>query len=246
MLHEVFVPLVLAIGCGLVIGIERNYRGRSAGISTYMLVSAGACLFVLVGQQVEGQDSGRVVSQIVTGIGFIGAGCIIKDGMTVKGFTTAATIWCSAAIGSLCAYQRLTVAALATGSILLINLIFHPLALLIEQYKAYDRRDDLMICQIRFIGTAEAHRQLQTWLMGRSRSRHFAIGGESWQPLAAPASSGSPTLPEQVPGQAQPPPGLRQVDLTLKSRYHFHNELMQLISDVGSRVQVVAVDWIVQ
>jgi uncharacterized membrane protein YhiD involved in acid resistance len=230
MLEQAIIPLLLAIGCGLVIGIERNYRGRSAGISTYMLVSAGACLFVLVGNSVPGQEDGRVVAQVVTGIGFIGAGCIIKDGMTVKGFTTAATIWCSAALGSLCAYNQKWTAVAATLILLVVNLVFHPLALIIERRKVYDRKDDLVVCNIHFQCPISKHEEILHNLHDRCRSRQFAIGGERWQPIVDPAN---------------PDMAMRKVDLTIKSRYHFINELMLLIADVGQLVDVQGVDWTV-
>lgn len=228
---QAVLSLLLAVACGFVIGIERNYQGRSAGLSTYMLVSAGSCLFVLIGNSIANMDSGRIVAQVVTGIGFLGAGCIIKDGMTVKGFTTAATIWCSAAIGSLCAYQHLLLAIIGTICVLLINLLFHPLALLIERRKAYDRKDDLVICSITYRCPASRHDAFQRAISERSRSRIFAVGGVEWQAV-------DPQLP--------PDEQLLQVSMTLKSRYSYLDDLMQLVAQTRYEVNVLAVDWIVQ
>src|SRR3989441_8532574 len=94
---EIIGRLVLAGLLGGVIGLERELRGYPAGIRTLALVTLGACLFTDLSQLLGGDD--RVAAQIVTGIGFLGAGVIFREGMGVRGITTAATIWSAAAIG---------------------------------------------------------------------------------------------------------------------------------------------------
>lgn len=119
--------ILLAVGAGLLIGIEREYKGKDAGLKTNMLVSVGACVFVFLSLQFQGGESfdpTRVLSQVVTGIGFLGAGVIIKHGATVKGLTTAATVWCSAAAGALAAFYLVTDLMLFTGTVILVNIIF--------------------------------------------------------------------------------------------------------------------------
>ncbi len=119
--------ILLAIGAGLLIGFEREYKGKDAGLKTNMLVSVGACAFVILSLQYQGGpfiDLTRVLSQVVTGIGFLGAGVILKKGGTVQGLTTAATIWCSAAAGCISALYLVTDLMLFTGAVLLVNLIF--------------------------------------------------------------------------------------------------------------------------
>ena len=119
--------ILLAVGAGLLIGIEREYKGKDAGLKTNMLVSVGACVFVFLSLQFQGGESfdpTRVLSQVVTGIGFLGAGVIIKHGATVKGLTTAATVWCSAAAGALAAFYMVTDLILFTGTVILVNVIF--------------------------------------------------------------------------------------------------------------------------
>jgi putative Mg2+ transporter-C (MgtC) family protein len=101
------VDVCLRIGisflCGLLIGIERQLNNSVAGIHTNVLVCVGSCLFIFVGQGIgEINSPSRIAAQIVTGIGFIGSGIIIKDNNNIKGLNTAATIWCTGAIGSLC------------------------------------------------------------------------------------------------------------------------------------------------
>jgi putative Mg2+ transporter-C (MgtC) family protein len=94
---EIFGRLALAGFLGAFIGLERELRGYPAGVRTIALVTLGSCLFTDVSQLMGGDD--RVAAQIVTGIGFLGAGVIFREGYTVRGITTAATIWAAAAIG---------------------------------------------------------------------------------------------------------------------------------------------------
>lgn len=109
---EVTLRLVIAAVAGAAIGLERELRDQAAGLRTHMLVSVGACLFAIVsafgfGSVVEGQpsqfvryDVTRVASNIVTGVGFLGAGAIIRHGLSIRGLTTAASLWVVAAIGT--------------------------------------------------------------------------------------------------------------------------------------------------
>ncbi|MDT7827423.1 MgtC/SapB family protein [Pricia sp. S334] len=124
---DFFYKIVLATIAGLFIGIEREYKGKDAGLKTNMLVSVGACVFVILSLQFQGGkfiDLTRVLSQVVTGIGFLGAGVILKKNNTVQGLTTAATVWCSAAAGCIAALYLVTDLALFTGLVLVVNLIF--------------------------------------------------------------------------------------------------------------------------
>ena len=94
---EIVLRLALAGLLGGLMGLERELRGYPAGIRTLALVTLGSCLFTDVSQLMGGDD--RVAAQIVTGIGFLGAGVIFREGLNVRGITTAATIWSAAAIG---------------------------------------------------------------------------------------------------------------------------------------------------
>jgi putative Mg2+ transporter-C (MgtC) family protein len=101
---EAIVRTIAALAAGGAIGLERSYHGRAAGLRTYALVSFGSALLVAGGQYelFSTRDSGevtRIIQGIVTGIGFLGAGVIVKEGFTVRGLTTAASIWTAAAIG---------------------------------------------------------------------------------------------------------------------------------------------------
>ena len=93
--------ILLAILAGFFIGLERQITGHLAGIHTNVLVALGSCLFVLFSHIVGTGDATRVAAQVVTGVGFLCSGIIFKEGLNVKGLKTAATLWCSAAIGVL-------------------------------------------------------------------------------------------------------------------------------------------------
>ncbi|CAM2868424.1 putative Mg(2+) transport ATPase [compost metagenome] len=118
-----------ALTLGAMIGAERQLRQRMAGLRTNALVSVGASLFVMV-SVLEGDASGhmRIAAQVVSGIGFLGAGVIMREGMTVRGLNTAATLWCSAAIGILCGLGFALEAAIGTGFVLIANLVLRHLA----------------------------------------------------------------------------------------------------------------------
>lgn len=105
------------------IGFERQYRRRSVGFRTYALVSIGSFLFVLFSFYNNTDDISRIASQVVCGIGFLGAGVILKDGSNIKGLNTAATLWCSAAIGILCASGLILEATIGTVFILITNIV---------------------------------------------------------------------------------------------------------------------------
>jgi putative Mg2+ transporter-C (MgtC) family protein len=100
---DVVGRLAIAAALGAAVGIERELREREAGIRTHLLVSLGACLFTIVGaygfHNFSGVDPTRIAAQVVTGIGFLGAGAIIREGISVRGLTTAASLWVVAAIG---------------------------------------------------------------------------------------------------------------------------------------------------
>jgi putative Mg2+ transporter-C (MgtC) family protein len=127
--------LLIASLLGGLIGLERELHGRPAGFRTHLLVSLGSCLFVAVsihfyrvygnfsGTGPIGVDPGRVAAQVVAGIGFLGAGAIIKDKASVRGLTTAASLWVAAAVGLACGVGLLALAVLVTA-LALVSLLF--------------------------------------------------------------------------------------------------------------------------
>ena len=108
---------------GIIIGLERQYRRKIAGIRTITLVSLGAFLFVSISDFTAPNDVTRIAAQVVSGIGFIGAGVILRDGKDIRGLNTAATLWCSAAIGTLTALGLVGEAVIGVLYILLSNIL---------------------------------------------------------------------------------------------------------------------------
>ena len=112
LLLELFRRILVSALCGALIGLERDIHGRAAGLRTHTLVAIGAALFTLISilitmpdnaeQLVYSKDISRIAAQVVSGIGFLGAGTIIKTGFSVKGLTTAACLWFVAALGMAC------------------------------------------------------------------------------------------------------------------------------------------------
>jgi putative Mg2+ transporter-C (MgtC) family protein len=120
--------LAVALGLSAVIGFERQWRNRLAGLRTNTLVALGAATFVVFEQLFPDESSPtRVAAQVVSGIGFLGAGLIFREGLSVRGLNTAATLWCSAAIGVLAGAGYALYATIATGFVVFVNLLLRPI-----------------------------------------------------------------------------------------------------------------------
>jgi putative Mg2+ transporter-C (MgtC) family protein len=131
---DTFVSLLTAFVFGTMIGAERQYRQRSAGLRTNVLVAVGASAFVDIANHLTGPEgSVRVIAYVVSGIGFLGAGAIMKEGMNVRGLNTAATLWASAAVGCCAGADLIAQASLLTLFVLAGNTLLRPLV------KAIDR-----------------------------------------------------------------------------------------------------------
>jgi putative Mg2+ transporter-C (MgtC) family protein len=128
------INLAMATLLGACIGFERQWRQRMAGLRTNTLVAIGAASFVIFSGLFPGEDSPtRVAAQVVSGIGFLGAGIIFREGLQVTGLNTAATLWCSAAVGLLAGSGHPLHAALVTSFVVLVNLTLRPLVRIINR-----------------------------------------------------------------------------------------------------------------
>jgi putative Mg2+ transporter-C (MgtC) family protein len=133
-IEQAAINLAVALGLSAVIGFERQWRNRLAGLRTNTLVSLGAATFVIFAALVPGEASPtRVAAQVVSGIGFLGAGLIFREGLSVRGLNTAATLWCSAAIGVLAGAGFLLFATVATGFVVFVNLLLRPIVSFINR-----------------------------------------------------------------------------------------------------------------
>ena len=126
--NETALNLAVAIGLGAAIGFERQWRQRLAGLRTNTLVALGAAGFMVFAKLYPGDaNPARIAAQVVSGIGFLGAGVIFKEGLNVRGLNTAATLWCSAAVGVLAGVGALLHASFVAGAVIAVNLLLRPL-----------------------------------------------------------------------------------------------------------------------
>ena len=123
-----FVSLLAAFVLGTLIGAERQYRQRSGGLRTNVLVAVGAAAFVDIGQHLNANPGAvQVIAYVVSGVGFLGAGVIMKEGGNVWGLNTAATLWCSAAVGACAGADLAAEAVMLTAFVLAGNTLLRPL-----------------------------------------------------------------------------------------------------------------------
>lgn len=138
------IRLLTALALGACIGVERQWRQKSAGLRTNTLVSMGSAAFLLLSVSLTGNngDPSRIAAQIVTGIGFLGAGVIMKDGLSVQGLNTAATIWCSAAVGALSGVGLFVEATIVTMAVMLTHLLLRPIGIALSRL-TYHKSDNI-------------------------------------------------------------------------------------------------------
>jgi len=133
-LDHVVLNLAVALALGGAIGFERQWRQRLAGLRTNTLVCLGAASFVVFEAVVGGEPNPtRVAAQVVSGIGFLGAGVIFREGLSVRGLNTAATLWCSSAVGVLAGAGYAVHAAAVTAGVIFVNLLLRPLVQMINK-----------------------------------------------------------------------------------------------------------------
>lgn len=132
------LSLSVALALGALIGLERELSDKAAGLRTNILICVGSCLFMVVSKQFTGTpvaDPTRIAAQIVSGIGFLGAGAIMREGEHVTGLTTAATIWVVAAIGMAVGYGSYILAAETTVMVLVVQAVFPHLDTMIDELR---------------------------------------------------------------------------------------------------------------
>ncbi len=120
---------------GAILGLEREFRSKPAGFRTMILISVGSCLYTILSQELGGiSSSDRIASNIVTGIGFIGAGVIFKEGISVNGLTTAALIWVTAALGMAIGYKNYPLAIVVTLIVVVALFVLEPVQRVINRF----------------------------------------------------------------------------------------------------------------
>ena len=212
---ELIGRLALALALGAVLGLERETRHKTAGLRTHSLVALGAALFTIAGAYAvigPQNDPSRVAAQVVTGIGFIGAGAMIRSGFTVTGITTAATLWMAAAFG-IAAAMGLYVVSIASGAMALVVVVtFGPL----KPYVLFRRSRRRF--EVRY---QPGHGTLDALLIGLESGGGIIMGVLTTE-------------------SADPSQGLRQTTIDVRGMADV--ELAKVLATIADRAEVVEID----
>ncbi|MGU3398818.1 MgtC/SapB family protein [Brucellaceae bacterium D45D] len=172
---DTVVSLTAAFIFGTLIGAERQYRQRTAGLRTNALVAVGAASFVDLASRIAGDvEAVRVIAYVVSGVGFLGAGVIMKEGMNVRGLNTAATLWCSAAVGACAGTDMLAEAALLTLYVLLGNTLLRPLVNLINRIPIDEQKSE-QTYEVRVIAAHDDGEELRELLVEKLEAANYPV-----------------------------------------------------------------------
>jgi putative Mg2+ transporter-C (MgtC) family protein len=119
---------------GAIIGLEREFRSKPAGFRTMIIICVGSCLYTILSKESNATSPDRIASNIVTGIGFIGAGVIFKEGISVNGLTTAALIWITAALGMAVGFHNYPLAVVVTAIVVIVLFVLEPVQKFINRF----------------------------------------------------------------------------------------------------------------
>ncbi|EKS32758.1 MgtC/SapB family protein [Afipia clevelandensis] len=174
---DTLVSLTAAFVLGTLIGAERQYRLRTAGLRTNVLVAVSAAAFVDLAMQLAGADGAvRVIAYVVSGIGFLGAGVIMKEGMNVRGLNTAATLWGSAAVGCCAGADMLAQAVTLTAFVLAGNTLLRPLVNAINR-SPLDERASEATYEIRLTVDAASLDAVRDVLVEKLEAASYPVSG---------------------------------------------------------------------
>jgi putative Mg2+ transporter-C (MgtC) family protein len=225
--HFSWLELVIRLGSALVlgtaIGAERQWRQRTAGLRTYALVSIGAALFVLLAP-LSGvrEEATRVAAQVISGVGFLGAGVLMRTGLSVHGLNTASTIWCSAAIGVLAGSGFFAAAVLGTAFVLIINIFLRPLAEWIGRHSIKESEHTIQY-------------SVQLICRGRQESRV--------RTLLIQLLTGSPLILHEVESVVEQDEKNTVIKATLSALDRNDAQIEQIMSRLSLERDVVGVSW---
>jgi putative Mg2+ transporter-C (MgtC) family protein len=169
--------LAVGVGCGALIGLERQWRARMAGLRTNALVAGGATLFVLYAVATEDGSPTRVASYVVSGVGFLGGGVILREGFNVRGLNTAATLWCSAAVGVLAASGHLVFTLIATATAVAIHVLGRPLGRLIDHDDTNEEDEDLQPFLVQVICRPKSEKYARAHIVQHASSNDITLRG---------------------------------------------------------------------
>lgn len=169
---DFLIRLLVALFLSFSVGLERQWRRRAIGLRTNVLVCIGAFLFVAVPVMLDIKDM-KVAAQVVSGIGFLGAGVILKDGLNIRGLNTAATLWCNAALGVLCAYGLILEAITGTFFILMANILLRYISRKLMKHNLAHMKN----CVITVVTAKEKELVLRTTLIQGLSDEFITING---------------------------------------------------------------------
>ena len=207
MIHHVnmaAIKLIAALLLGSVIGLEREISDKAAGLRTNILICLGACLFTILSEFFT-NDPARISAQLVSGIGFLGAGAIMREGDKVTGLTTAATIWMVAAIGMAVGYGHFALGVTATLIALFVQLVFTQLDIWIDNwrerytFRIVSKMDDQALTEIESVFVEAKLRVMRRKLMKKNSlyySEWYTTGGRVNQSTAQKRLLSSPAVLE--------------------------------------------------
>lgn len=215
--------LTVALTLGAAIGLERQWRQRRAGLRTNALVCLGSALFIMLNDSMGPKaDPSRIAAQVVSGIGFLGAGVIMRDGLSVRGLNTAATLWCSAAVGIFAGLGLSLRALVGATAVIVANVFLRPLAQRINRNTIIETEEEFHYgIRVRCGNTEEAH------------VRHLILQAVSVGPLVV----------KSIESEDEAGTGKVVVSAKLDSSGKQHALLEQLMGRLGIEPGIVAISW---
>ncbi len=165
------LELLLSVVLGFIIGFERKLRSKEAGIRTHTIVCFGAALMTIISKNIGNGDPGRIAAQIVSGVGFLGAGMIVYKQHEVKGLTTAAGVWATAGVGMACGSSLYILAVGATAILIIAQCIFHTNFRVFRSKRSYS-------VKIEFLQTGEENLRIKE-IFGTDRFNHLVLKREN-------------------------------------------------------------------
>ncbi len=224
-LNDFVSHLGVALGLGALLGFERQWRQSMAGTRTNALVAAGSATFVMAGYLFPSDFTGsaRIAGQVASGIGFLGAGVILKEGASVRGLNTAATVWCSSAIGVMAGIGHpLFALALALG-VVITNVVFRPLA-----YKLHPDLNFLVEYRLEMICQTAQEPHLRSLLLQTLTRKHLSLCRLGMERLNVLESG----VPERL-----------QITVDLKASSHRDEDLKKIVIQFAGENGVESVCW---
>lgn len=223
--HAFTLRVLLSLTFGSLIGAERQIRQRMAGLRTNALVAAGACLFVAIpALSDDPEGSARIAAQVVSGIGFLGAGVIMREGLNIRGLNTAATLWCSAAIGVMTGFGYLLQAAIGASLILGANILLRRLAQLINKQDLQSATEVEQVYRLSIVCRADDEVHVRTLML------HMLSGM-------------SQLLIQSLHSEDLPLAGQMEVRADLLASPNNHLQLEQIVSRISLEKSVSAARW---